>query len=145
MEYKSETKKSDVTMRGKYQNPNTSQFNGIPAEFLDEEGNWKMLTWREKAKLTDGQLYAYERFWMSVVDERILREAAVKKGYNEGWESGKKEGMKEGIKEGMKEGKKEGRAEEAIDIAKKMKQKGMPTDLIVEMTGLSMDIIETLL
>ena len=100
MDYKSETKKGEVTMRGKYQNPNTSQSNGIPAEFLDEEGNWKMLTWREKAMLTEGQLYAYERFWMSVVDEHILREAAVKKGYNEGWESGMKGGMKEGLAEG---------------------------------------------
>ncbi len=96
----------------------------VPAEFLDENGEWKLLTWREQAMLTDGQLYAYERYWMSEVDERILREAAVKKSYNEGMEKG--------------------RTEEAIDIAKKIKQKGMTSDLIAEMTGLSIDVIESL-
>ena len=70
--------------------------------------------------LTEGQLYAYERFWMSITDERILREAAVKKSYNKG------------------------RTDEAVDIAMKMKQKGMSSDLIAEMTGLSKDVIESL-
>ena len=65
---------------------------------------------------------------MSVVDERVLREAAVKRSYNEGWENGMEKG----------------RAEEAIDIAKKMKQKGMTSDLITEMTGLSIDVVESL-
>ena len=31
----------------------------IPAEYLDENGNWRMLDRRERATLTDGQLYAY--------------------------------------------------------------------------------------
>ena len=79
-----------------------------------------MLTCREQAMLTEGQLYAYERFWMSITDERILREAAVKKSYNKG------------------------RTDEAVDIAMKMKQKGMSSDLIAEMTGLSKDVIESL-
>ena len=136
MDYKSETKKGEVTMRGKYQNPNTSQSNGIPAEFLDEEGNWKMLTWREKAMLTEGQLYAYERFWMSVVDERILREAAVKKGYNEGWESGMKGGMKEGLAEGERN--------ERLKNAKSLKANGVTADVIAKSLGLTPEEIENL-
>jgi hypothetical protein len=32
----------------------------------------------------------------------------------------------------------------SIDIAKKMKQKGLASDLIAEMTGLSIDIIDKL-
>lgn len=136
MDYKSETKKSEVTMRGKYQNPNTSQSNGIPAEFLDEEGNWKMLIWREKAMLTEGQLYAYERFWMSVVDERILREAAVKKGYNEGWESGMNGGMKEGLAEGERN--------ERLKNAKSLKANGVTADVIAKSLGLTPEEIENL-
>ena len=81
---------------------------------------------------------------MSVVDERILREAATKKGYNEGWEKGIKEGMEEGIKEGMEKGIKEGMEKGLHNTARNMKQKGMATDFIAEMTGLSVDVIESL-
>ena len=38
----------------------------------------------------------------------------------------------------------EGRAEEKLEIAKKMKAKGQPLDLIVEFTGLSIEEIEKL-
>ncbi len=55
-----------------------------PAELMENEATRKALGLVEKSAMTEGQLYAYERFWLSVVDERILREAAVKKGYNEG-------------------------------------------------------------
>ena len=54
-----ETKKSEATMRGKYQNQDTNDPWKIPAEYLDENGNWRMLDRRERAMLTDGQLYAY--------------------------------------------------------------------------------------
>ena len=67
--------------------------------------------------LTDGQLYAYERYWMSVVDERILREAAAKKGYNEGMQ----DGMQKGI----------------YTVARNMKQMGLSISDIVKATGLS--------
>lgn len=46
-------------MRGKYQNQDTNDPRKIPAEYLDENGNWRMLDRRERATLTDGQLYAY--------------------------------------------------------------------------------------
>ena len=42
------------------------------------------------------------------------------------------------------EGRAEGRAEEKLEIAKKMKTKGQPLDLIVEITGLSIEEIEKL-
>ena len=55
-----------------------------PAELLENEATRKALGLVEKSAMTEGQLYAYEKFWLAVVDERILREAAAKKGYNEG-------------------------------------------------------------
>ncbi len=107
-----------------------------PTELLENEATRKALGLVEKSAMTEGQLYAYEKFWLAVVDERILREAATKKGYNEGWEKGNKEGWEKGIEEGMEKN--------SIDIAKKMKQKGLASDLIAEMTGLSIDIIDKL-
>ena len=103
-----------------------------PAELMENEATRKALGLVEKSAMTEGQLYAYERFWMSVVDERILREAATKKGYNEGWEKGMKKGMEKGMEKGLH------------NTARNMKQKGMATDFIAEMTGLSVDIIESL-
>ena len=44
----------------------------------------------------------------------------------------------------MEKGMEKGRTEEAINIAKKMKQNNMSSDLIAEMTGLSFDVIESL-
>lgn len=50
----------------------------------------------------------------------------------------------EGRAEGIAEGKAEGKAEEALLIAKKMKEKGLPTDTIVQCTNLSAKEIEKL-
>ena len=75
-----------------------------PAELLENEATRKALGLVEKSAMTEGQLYAYEKFWLAVVDERILREAATKKGYNEGWEKGNKEGWEKGMEKGKMEG-----------------------------------------
>ncbi len=103
-----------------------------PAELLENRDTSKALSIVEKSAMTEGQLYAYERFWLAVTDERILREAAIKKGYSEGMEKGMEKGMQEGLEKGK------------LDVAKNMKQKGMPSDLIAEMTGLSINVIESL-
>ncbi len=95
-----------------------------PAELMENEATRKALGLVEKSAMTEGQLYAYERFWMSVVDERIIREAAVKKGYNEGWEKGKMEGL--------------------YFAARNMKQLGLPITDIAKATGLSEKVIANL-
>ena len=75
--------------------------------------------------MTEGQLYAYEKFWLAVVDERILREAAAKKGYNEGMEKGLAEGMEKGMQKGI------------YTVARNMKQMGLSLEDITKATGLS--------
>jgi predicted transposase/invertase (TIGR01784 family) len=52
----------------------------------------------------------------------------------------RKEGREEGMKEGREEGEKKGRRETAIN----MLEKGFNIDMIVELTGLEQDEIETL-
>ena len=78
--------------------------------------------------MTEGQLYAYEKFWLAVVDERILREAATKKGYNEGMQKGIEEGMQKGI----------------YTVARNMKQMGLSIADIAKATGLSEEEITIL-
>ena len=54
------------------------------------------------------------------------------------------EGKREGYKEGREEGRKDGRENAQIETAKKMKEKGLDIDLIIEITGLSKERIEIL-
>jgi predicted transposase/invertase (TIGR01784 family) len=108
-----------------------------PKELLENEATRKALKLVEKSAMTEGQLYAYEKFWMAVVDERILREAATKKGYNEGMQKGIKEGIKEGMQRGIKEGMQKGIKEGLYLVARNMKQMGLPIADIAKATGLS--------
>ena len=109
-----------------------------PAELLENEATRKALGLVEKSAMTEGQLYAYEKFWLAVVDERILREAAAKKGYNEGMEKGLAEGMEKGMEKGMEEG----RIREKLENARSLKNNGIPIDLISKSLNLSIEEIE---
>ena len=66
------------------------------------------------------------------------------KSLKEGIEAGKAQGLQEGKAQGLQEGKAQGLQQSKIEIAKKMLSKGMPLDLIVEMTGLSAEEIKKL-
>ena len=91
-----------------------------PVELLENKETSKALSIVEKSAMTEGQLYAYERFWLAVTDERILREAAIKKGYNQGWEKGMEKGKMEGLR----------------IAARNMKQLGLSIADISKATGL---------
>ena len=88
---------------------------------------------------------AYESYWM---DRHILENTmttARGEGKLEGYEEGKAKGMAEGRAKGMAEGRAEGRAEgisegarkKALEIARKMKEQGLPEESIMEITGLT--------
>ena len=110
---------------------------------------------REKLRIehmSKSELAAYYHHLDNVV---ILRDNIITargegkiEGYAEGREEGRKEGREEGRAEGREEGRAEGRAEgekeKALAIARNMKSASMPTDMIVQMTGLSADEIATL-
>ena len=87
-----------------------------PPELLENDDIRKALSIVEKSAMSEAQLYAYERFWDEVNRNQVLNESHYKKG------------MENGITE----------------VAKKMKQKGLPSELISEMTGLSAKEIEIL-
>ena len=56
-------------------------------------------------------------------------------------EIGMREGMEKGMKQGMKQGREEGKKQEKIEIAKKLKEKNMDIEEIVEITGLTLEEI----
>ena len=81
--------------------------------------------------------------------ERIaeLRQKYIMDRYSEtktAMEKGLKEGREEGREEGIKEGKEKGKEERNIEIAKKLKKKGMTLEEIAEITELSIETISNL-
>ncbi len=132
----------------------------VPEELLENPDTRKALQILEKSAFTDGQLQAYSDFWMALVDERVLREDAQRKGHAEGHAKGlaeglaeghakglaegRAEGLAEGLAKGRTEGRSEGREEGILETARKMKAKGYATEVIAEITGLSADEIEAL-
>ena len=93
----------------------------VPAELLENVETRKALEIVEKSAYTEGQLLAYDDFWLSVVDEKVIVEDALKKGKAEG----RAEGRAEGIETANREN------------ARKMKADQMPIELIAKYTGLT--------
>ena len=92
----------------------------VPAELLENELTSKALSIVEKSAMTEQQLEAYDKFWMSVFDEEAISEGRYL------------------------EGRAEGRAEEKIENARKMKELGAGLEFIAQVTGLSKEEIEKL-
>ena len=65
------------------------------------------------------------------------RETGREEGREEGHKVGKEEGLKEGKEEGIKEGREEGAKRKSFDIAKRMLEKGIDVETILELTGLT--------
>ena len=62
----------------------------------------------------------------------------------EGRQKGMQEGRQKGMQEGRQEGLAEGRAEEKIENARTMKSLNIPSEVIHQVTGLSIKDIEEL-
>ncbi len=86
--------------------------------------------------------YLDEMMWE--IDQRAVRKYAREKAIAEGMAEGRAKGLAEGRAKGLAEGRAEGRAEEKTDIAKAMKEKGMEFPIISEITGLTLEQIESL-
>lgn len=103
-----------------------------PAELLENELTSKALSIVEKSAMSEAQLYAYEKFWMGITDEKGFLEARYNKG------------RAEGLAEGRAEGRAEGKEEANRDNARKMKELGMTADVISQVTGLPEEEIKVL-
>ena len=102
----------------------------------------------EYMSMTEEERQAYREYMVSVHAAQDAIETAKSEGIAEGREEGRAEGREEGRAQGREEGRAEGRAEgreEANrDNAIKMKKKGIPDDLIAEITGLPVSEIQLL-
>ena len=110
-------------------NENTSE---VPEELLANSEIKKALDQLHESAFTEAQLLGYEKFWDIVSVERTL------------FSSGKREGHAEGLAEGLEKGLAEGEHKKQLEIARKLKSKGLPLEIISETTGLSVQDIEEL-
>ena len=101
----------------------SEQTRQAPQELLDSPEVRKALTEVEESAYTDAELLGYDKFWDTIRVERTLAESG-KYRYEEG--------MKEGIKK------------EKIEIARNLKQMGLPAEAIAQATGLAAEIIDGL-
>ena len=127
-----------------------------PQELLDNPDTSKALKILEKSAYSEKELYAYEYYWDAVYNERGAIRHGFKQGMEQGMAEGKALGMAEGKALGMAEGKalgmEEGKAlgmAQGIentnrDNARKMKLKGIPDDIIADVTGISIKEIQQL-
>ena len=92
----------------------------VPAELLEDPETSKALKILEKSAYTEAELNAYEYYWDAVYNER----GAIRHGYNQG------------MAQGM--------AQANHENAAKMKAKGIDNTIIAEVTGLSIEEIESL-
>lgn len=76
-----------------------------------------------------------------MIDERIR----IQENYDMTLETAIDEAREEGLEQGLEKGLEQGRNEERLQLIRKMVSRGMTPDLISEMTGLSLEEIETLL
>ena len=141
----------------------TERTRQAPQELLDNPEVKKALTELEESAFTDAELLGYDKFWDIISVERTLigsvkrrYDEGLRKGLAEGMEKGIAEGMQKGIAEGMQKGLEKGiekglekglekgRAEERLQIARNMKQLGMPMEAIAGATGLTAEEINAL-
>lgn len=114
-------------------NENTSE---VPEELLANPEIKKALDQLHESAFTEAQLLGYEKFWDIVSVERTL--------FSSGKREGHAEGHAEGLAEGLEKGFAEGEHKKQLEIARRLKSKGLPLEIIAETTGLSTQDIEEL-
>ena len=115
----------------------------VPAELLESPEVRQALDIVEQSGYSDAEMYSYDKFWDAVrVEQAYIDEAEVR--YGMGREEGREEGHVEGRAEGLAEGEAKGERKKAMEFARNMKVDGMPVELIVKYTGLTVEQINSL-
>ncbi|MBO4371998.1 MAG: Rpn family recombination-promoting nuclease/putative transposase [Bacteroidales bacterium] len=100
-------------------------------ELIENEETKEALDLLRTSAFTDGEMLAYEKYWLDVSTEKSALEKERKEGRAEGHAEGRAEGIAEGIAEGEKQTK--------ISMAHLMKANHEPIDKIIMYSGLTAD------
>lgn len=108
----------------------------VPQDLMDNPEIMKAVTQIEESAFNEAQLLGYDDFWDAVRVEKTIVSDAERKGMERGMEKGIEKGMQQGIEKGMQH--------EKIEMAKRMKNDGVPADVIARYTQLSVEDINLL-
>ena len=100
------------------------------------------LTRRVITKLLYEKDMITERDYYNIIN--TARKTGMSEGISAGMEQGLQRGLQRGLESGLKKGREEGLLEGQHRIAKAMKAKGMSSQMITELTGISEDEIADL-
>jgi len=89
---------------------------------------------------SDGEMLAYEKYWLDVSTEK----SALERERNEGRAEGRAEGIVEGEQIGIEKGRAEGERKALITTVRNMKAKGYPINDISELTGFTAEEISVI-
>ena len=81
----------------------------------------------------------------TMIDERIRIQENYDMTLETAIDEAREEGLVQGMEQGLEKGLEQGRNEERLQLIRKMVSRGMTPELISEMTGLSLEEIESLL
>lgn len=95
-------------------------------------------------QLSEQERKDYDRFKEDRWLEKDILQTAEKKGMRKGLKEGLKKGLEEGLQKGMEKGLEKGLEKGKQEIAKSLKLKNIPLEIISETTGLSVEEIEKL-
>ena len=80
-----------------------------------------------------------------MIDERIRIQENYDMTLETAIDEAREEGLVQGLEQGLEKGLEQGRNEARLQLIREMVSRGMSPDLISEMTGLTIEEIETLL
>lgn len=129
-----------------------AELDSIPSE-LQEAVFQRMFDIAQLSQFSPEERTAYEDSLKHYRDLKNATDTAHLEGVEEGFERGKQEGLEEGMEKGMEKGKELGKQEgleEGMEkgkreTARRMLAKGMPIVLVADLTGLSVDHVQTLI
>ena len=120
---------------------------GTKMEEMSEEVKKAYELW-QSLNLNEEEREIAEKRYLDLISFEHAKEYEKELGRKEGFEEGKVEGMEKGLAEGREEGKaegkEEGRKEEKIEVAKKMLSEDIDISVIIKVTSLSREEIESL-
>ena len=98
----------------------------------------------EEISQDEREIYLAELREKYIMDKKAIEDAGFDKGLEAGIKQGIEQGLEQGIEQGIKQGLEQGKKQQAIDIAKNLKEQNVDIDIICKTTGLTKEEIENL-
>ena len=131
-----------IEPRERYINPYTDfGFKKLFGTEMNKDLLTRLFNQAEIAQLSDAERHQYEESRKDFWDYYSTMKTSHDKGVAEGLEKGRAEGLKKGLEKGREEGIEKNKRENAL----KMKELGLASNVISQVTGLSVADIEELL